>query len=229
MTIVCIRQPGYLPHIGFFKKIQSCDIFVYFDDAQYAIRAWDNRNQIRNNNEKIWITVPVIKPFKLKQNEVLILQNDWQKKHLFMIKSNYDQCTYFDKYWKKLSSIYEKKWEKLIDLNIELIEFFKQELDIQTHTIKSSELNTEGTSSKKLLNICKRLQASKYLSGEMGHEYLDTKMFQINNIDVIYEHFIHPIYNQQSKNFIPNLSILDLLFNEGENSKNIILKSKNIL
>ena len=64
MTLVCVRQPGYLPYIGFFKKIESSDIFVLFDDAQYAIRAWDNRNKIRNKTESIWITVPVIKPFK---------------------------------------------------------------------------------------------------------------------------------------------------------------------
>lgn len=226
--MVCIRQPGYLPYMGFFKKIQSCDTFVYFDDAQYVIRAWDNRNKIRNKDETIWITVPVIKPYKLKLNQVLILQNNWQQKHLMAIKTSYEQCLYFDNYWKEFSFIYKKNWENIVDLNIELIEFFKEQLDINTQTIKSSELNTDGTGSKKLLNICKKLQATAYLSGELGREYLDEKIFEENNIDVVYEHFIHPIYNQNSDTFIPNLSILDLLFNEGANSKNIIQKSQNL-
>ena len=63
MTTICIRQPGYLPNIGFFKKIQSSDVFVYLDDAQYAIRSWDNRNKIRNANKISWLTVPVIHPY----------------------------------------------------------------------------------------------------------------------------------------------------------------------
>ena len=176
----------------------------------------------------MWITVPVIKPYKLKLNEVLIIQNNWQQKHLMTIKTNYENSPYFDDYWKKLSSIYNKNWEKLIDLNIELIKFFMQELDISTQTIKSSDLDADGSSSEKLLNICKKLNATTYLSGEMGLQYMDEKIFKENNVQIIFEHFIHPVYNQNSNSFIPNLSILDLLFNEGNNAQNILQQSKNI-
>jgi len=72
MKLVTIRQPGYLPNIGFFKKIQSSDIFVYLDDAQYAIRSWDNRNKIRNGNKTAWLTVPVVHPYGKKLNQVEI-------------------------------------------------------------------------------------------------------------------------------------------------------------
>ncbi len=72
MTLVTIRQPGFIPYIGFFKKIQTSDIFVYLDDAQYAIRAWDNRNKIRSNGNSCWISVPVIHTFEKKLNDVKI-------------------------------------------------------------------------------------------------------------------------------------------------------------
>ena len=228
MTIVSIRQPGYLPYMGLFKKIDSSDIFVFFDDAQYAIRAWDNRNKILKNNEAVWLSVPVIKPFKKLLNEVEIDLENWNVKHLEAIKNNYKQSPFFDDYWNDFELILSQKWEKLVDLNIALIKHFMKILNITTQTVKSSELNTTGNSSEKLFNICKKLNADRYLSGEMGKEYLNEELFRNGGIDVIYEHFIHPKYSQNSDNFIPNLSIIDLLFNEGKNAELIIKNSKNI-
>lgn len=227
MTLVSIRQPGYIPYMGLFKKIDSSDIFVFFDDAQYAIRAWDNRNKILKNNEAVWLSVPVIKPFKKSLNEVEIDLEKWNFKHLEIIKNNYKQSPFFYDYWNDIELIISQKWEKLVDLNIALIKHFMQVLNITTKTVKSSELNATGNSSEKLFNICKKLNADRYLSGEMGKEYLNEELFRNGGIDVIYEHFIHPKYSQNSDNFISNLSIIDLLFNEGKNAELIIKNSKN--
>ena len=229
MTLVCVRQPGYLPYIGFFKKIESSDIFVLFDDAQYAIRAWDNRNKIRNKTESIWITVPVIKPFKKLLNQVEINGDDWKLKHIELIKSNYSNTKFFKDYWNEFESILFQQQRNLSDLNIALIEHIVQILDIDTKIIRSSELNVSGKSSEKLLNICKKLEASSYLSGIMGTEYLDETIFEKNGIRVIHEKFLHPVYEQSHNSFIPNLSIIDLIFNEGTNAKNILKNVKNIL
>jgi hypothetical protein len=228
MVLIAIRQPGYFPYLGFFKKIQTCDIFVFFDDAQYAIRAWDNRNKIKQDGETMWISVPVSEPFKKKLNEIKIANNEWIPKHILAIKKNYQRAPYFKDYWEDIESILNKKWEKLIDLNLALIEHFIQVLDIKTKIIRSSELDVEGSSSKKLLNICKKINADSYLSGIMGREYLDERIFKKEKINVVYENFIHPKYSQINGEFIPNLAVIDILFNEGENSKTILKKSKNI-
>ena len=229
MTLISIRQPGYFPYMGLFKKIQSSDIFVFFDDVQYAIRSWDNRNKIAHNDGGIWISVPVIKPFKKLLNEVNISSENWSIKHIKMMKDSYQNTPYFDDYWNDIEFILNKKWTKLIDLNLTLIQHFMKILGITTKTVKSSELGVTGNSSQKLLNICKKLNSDCYLSGIMGKEYLDEDLFHNAGIQVIYEKFIHPKYSQISNKFIPNLSIVDLLFNEGENSKSIIENSKNIL
>jgi hypothetical protein len=227
MTIITIRQPGYLPNVGFFKKIQASDIFVYLDDAQYAIRSWDNRNKIRNGNETSWLSVPVIHPHHKKLNEVEIsYTKDWITNHVNLIESNYTKTPYFNNYWKEIKLILEKKWEKLIDLNISLIEYFISVLEINTPRKKSSELEVNEISSKRLLEICKKLNATIYRSGIMGKEYLDEEIFRNESIDVIYENFQHPKYNQLGSGFLSNLSIIDLLFNEGDNSKQILLQSK---
>lgn len=228
MTMVSIRQPGYLPYVGFFKKIQSCDIFVYLDDVQYERGDWDNRNQIKTSDGSLFLTVPIHNKLGQKLKDAKIVStHDWQKKHLEGIKNNYQRCDYFSTYWDDVSSIISNNWEKLIDLNLELIEYFNKKLDLQTKTVRSSSFDISNSGSEKLLKICQKLNASIYLSGELGKNYLDEDLFNQNNIDVIFEKFQHPVYTQRFDDFIPNMTILDLLFNEGENSKKIIQDSKN--
>lgn len=228
MTMISIRQPGYFPYIGFFKKIQSCNIFVYLDDVQYERGDWDNRNKIKTSNGSMWLTVPVYNKSGQKLNEVQIsYDTNWNIKHIKAIELNYQKTLYFSNYWDSLKNILEKKWSKLIELNLALIEYVNQALDINTQTIRSSDLKINSVGSQRLVDICKKLKGSTYLSGEMGKDYLDEKIFHKENIKVIYEKFQHPTYSQIHGSFIPNLSILDLLFNEGEKSKDILLKSKN--
>ncbi len=227
MTTITIRQPGYLPNMGFFKKIQASDIFVYLDDAQYAIRSWDNRNKICNGDKASWLTVPVIHPYGKKLNEVEIsYTKDWNTNHINLIEASYNQTPYFKNYWDEIKSIIEKKWKKIIDLNVALIEHCVSLLDITTERKFSSELKIDEISSKRLLKICKKLNATTYRSGIMGKEYLDEKIFKDESINIIYENFQHPTYNQSGKEFLYNMSIIDLLFNEGDNSKKILLESK---
>ena len=223
-----IRQPGFLPNIGFFKKIQSCDIFVYLDDAQFAIRAWDNRNKIKTKNGSSWITVPVIHPYEQKLNEVRIsYSKNWQEEHVNLIKANYKQAPFFNEYWEKIEFILNKKWEKLIDLNLALIEYFNSVLSLKTKTIRASELEITSNGSKMLLDICKKVQADTYVSGKMGKEYLDESIFQKEGIKISFENFHHPMYKQLYGEFLSNMSIIDLLFNEGDNSRKILQMTKN--
>ncbi len=229
MTKVSIRQPGYLPYLGFFKKIQSSDIFVYLNDVQYERGDWDNRNKIKTSKGITMLTVPVYNKFGQKLNQVNITNiKNWNEKHMKTIQNNYNKAPFFENYWDKIESILSKKWEKLIELNISLLEYFYSELNLTTKTIFSSDLNIKSTKSQRLLDICKSLNATTYISGEIGKTYLDEEIFTNSGIQVIYEKFQHPTYNQIHGDFIPNLSIIDLLFNEGENSKKILSQSINL-
>lgn len=228
MVILSIRQPGYLPYMGFFKKIESSDIFVFLDDVQYVRGEWENRNKIRTSDGLMWLTVPILNKFGEKLNKVKIDNSkNWSKKHLTSIKINYNKSKYFDKYFSEIESILEKKWIKLIDLNLCLIDYFLKELKIHTKCIRSSDLHVESTKSLRLLDICKKLGATTYLSGTLGVDYLDEKIFRDHGLSVIFENFKHPTYRQIYDEFIPNVSIIDLLFNEGDNARKIIQNSKN--
>ena len=229
MTNIIIRQPGYLPNLGFFKKIQSCDTFVFLDDIQFVKDRFDNRNRIRTKDGVSWLTVPIKRPvFKKNLNEILI-SNDlhWQLDHLNIIEEAYGKTPFFNTYWSSLQKILDKKWTSLIELNLELIQYFMSTLNLATPTILSSTLKKSLDRSQRLLDICNHLNASCYISGISGKDYLDEKIFHNSGIKVVYENFQHPVYNQIHGNFIENLSIVDLLFNQGENSQKILIDTKN--
>ena len=139
MTNVIIRQPGYLPNLGFFKKIQSCNTFVFLDDVQFEKDRFDNRNRIRTKEGTIWLTVPIKRPvFKKNLNEILISNDiDWRRNHLNIIEEAYHQAPFFTTYWDSLRKILDTNWTKLIDLNIELIRYFMSALNLMTYTVNS--------------------------------------------------------------------------------------------
>ena len=230
MKNIMIRQPGYMPNIGFFKKIQSSDMFVFLTDVQFSKDSFDNRNQIKSKNNSEWITVPLKRPvFKKKLNEVLIsYSTDWISEHSNKILENYRFTPYFLSYWYEIKKILNKKFELLIDLNFELIRYFIKILDIDTPTIESSQLFITKTKTERLIEICSQLEATCYISGIGGKNYIRESFFKDSKIELIYENFIHPEYNQLYGNFIKNMSIIDLLFNEGPNSKKILHECINL-
>ena len=97
-----------------------------------------------------------------------------------------------------------------------------KELDINTEIIMSSSISVNGTGSEKIFNLCKHMNADTYLSGISGKDYLDTEKFLNNNIKISYQEFYHPIYNQGSNEFIPQISSIESLFLMGNNAKNLI-------
>lgn len=228
MTTISIHQPGYHPWLGFFKKIMSCDLFVFLDDVQYEKNGWHNRNKIKTSYTDMWLTVPVKSSYGTNLNEIKIdNSNNWIQKHKKSIQLNYAKTPYFQKFWEFFDLIYEKKYELLIDVNIDVINSILKILKINTKTIFSSDLNISQTKSDRILEICKTLGADKYLSGSLGKGYLKSEDFSKSKIEILFQNFNHPIYTQIYPPFLPNMATIDLIFNEGEKSKEILNSAKN--
>ena len=226
--IVSIHQPNYIPWIGFFHKLLLSDTYIVFDDVQFPRgKDYANRNQIKTNNGKMWLTASVLGKKDLKPwNQIEINNNGWKEKHLKNIKSFYQKSPYFEQYYPVLEKVYEQDHKLLIDLNIDLIISIlicigKHDLNM----VLSSNIKTELTGLDKILYILKNQKATKYISGdgEGSKRYIDEQLFKDNNIELIWQEYKHPTYKQLHGEFIPYLSILDLLFNEGPNTKEIIL------
>ena len=224
MKTIMIRQPGYMPNIGFFKKIEYSDIFVFLDDTQFSKDSFDNRNKIKTKSNSKWIRVPLKRPvFRKKLNQVMIsYDTDWIKSHSELIYQNYKDAPYFSSYWNEIKKILDQKSNLLIDLNLNLISYFLKILQINTTTIKSSELKITKTKTQRLVDICAQLNASCYISGIGEKNYVDESLFKNSDIKLTYENSIHPNYNQIHGNFMKNMSIIDLIFNEGEKSLSIV-------
>lgn len=228
MKTISILQPSYIPWLGYFEQIAKSDIFIFYDDVQYTKNDWRNRNKIKTSNGWEWMTIPIKSKgkFKEKINEVDVCGINWTKKHFRTLFINYSKSPFFNTYKDKFKEFYNKKWIKLSDMNIELIKMICGIIGIERKFFCSSKLGISGKRSERLLNICKNFNGDIYYSGNAAKNYLDTKLFKQNKIKVVFQDYQHPIYPQLYGNFISHLSILDLLFNCGPNSLNVIRAKK---
>lgn len=228
MTKIAIHQPMYLPYPGVFNKIKNMDIFVFLDDAQYSDGYYYNRNRIKTPKGALMLTVPVKKSSGEKLNEIKIENNIfWQKKHMKSLVAYYEKSDHFNDYRDFFEEVYNTntKWEKLHDLNMKIMVCLMEQLDIDTQFYFSSVLlknypPMKGT--QRLVEICKELDAELYLSGISGRDYLDKRFFEENNIKLEFQNYIPKEYKQMYGDFIPNLSVIDLLFNLGDKARNFI-------
>lgn len=222
------HQPNYLPYLGFFHKIAHSDIFALVDNTQYVKRGkfgWINRNRIRTKDGWMWLTVPVLVKGKYDQiiSDVKI-NNDlnWGRKHLNALIYNYQKAPYFKKYILFFQGIYKRRWGSLNNLNETIIRYLIKTLGIKVKIVKSSSMKIKGKGQGLIVNMCRAQGVDTYLSGIHGRDYINEKKMP-KDIRVIYQKFTHPKYNQQFPGFIEGLSVVDLLFNYGPKSLDLIL------
>ncbi|MFZ3091850.1 MAG: WbqC family protein [Nitrospirota bacterium] len=226
-----ILQPGYLPWLGFFEQVHKSDIFVIYDDVQYDKEGWRNRNRIKTANGIQWLTIPVIVKFDahLLITEVMIdNKKNWGGKHFSSIQQNYSKAAYFKKYIDIFEKAYSKEWQYLVDIDIHFILELSEALGIDcSKIVRSSTLGVSGDKSERLINICKLFKADTFYEGAAGKNYIDEDYFESHGIKIEYQDYKHPVYKQLYGDFVPYLSVIDLLFNHGDESLAILL-NKNL-
>lgn len=234
MKRIAIMQPGYLPWLGFFELMASSDILVIYDDVQFVKHSWQNRNRIKNVGGAQFLTIPVLIRGKNrpKINEVLIAEDVlWRRKHLKSISYNYCKAKYFDEIFPIIEKGLQLKTNKLLDINMFFIREIAKYLNINTQIALSSDFGiTAGGTVERVINICKYFNATHFYNGPKGKElYKDEKEdFAKQGIVLEIQEYQHPEYPQLFGEFIPYLSVIDLLFNRGKHSLEIILSGKNI-
>lgn len=226
---VIIHQPQFFPYPGFFHKLSLADKYVILDNTQYDKR-YTNRNKIAANSNPIWLTVPINKKHKFLPNNQVKINNEieWQKDHWKKIYHSYKNTEFFDKYSEYLKDLFSKKWDLLLELNFETLKKTLEWLGIEIEIIKESDLKINSTSTQRLVDICKQVDADTYISGRglPNKKYMEEDLFKNKDIKLEFQNYSSVVYKQKNvESFIPNLSILDLLFNCGDNSLGLILNS----
>ena len=223
--IISGHQPNYLPWLGYFHKMLSCDLFVILDDVPHSKGAITNKNVIKSSEGPRLLSVPLARKKALIKDVILINESNWHKKHWSSLQTCYARASYWKDYKKLFLPIYEEPGEKLANLNLRLINVIRELLDIRTPMVRSSEIpGLTGKKGTRIINICKYFGADVCLSGVGARTYNDDEEFAKNNLRLVYQEFEHPVYPQLWGDFIPNLSAIDLLFNCGPNSKNYLSK-----
>ncbi len=224
--ILTAHQPVYLPWLGLFHKIALSDAFCYFNDVQYQIKDYNNRSKIKIGDGGTWLTVPVLnKGYREKKIREIEINNSigWRKKHWKSIYLNYKKAPFFDKYAPYLEGVYKSDWQYLSDLNESMLKWFLTMLGIKVDYFRASELNFQGYKSELVLDMCKKLKADTYIFGALGRDYAEARKFAQAGIKIYFQDYKHPEYKQAGKDFLPYMSIIDLLFNEGDKSLEILM------
>ena len=215
-----------MPWKGYFELINYADEFYFHDDVKYTKNDWRNRNQIFLNYKKKWITIPCGVKGNRKINEVFIADHKWKKKHFNMIYEAYRSSEYYKDYIEFFHNFYlENKLDNLSQINKFLIKYIsKKILNIDTKFFDVEDLNISSKKQDRVFDICKKVGANIYISGPNGKNYLKEKDFDNQEIRLEYFNYGPYLkYNQFSNKFNDTISILDLIFHCGPNSKDYIL------
>ena len=224
--ILTAHQPVYLPGLGLFHKIGLADVFCIFDIVQYQKKDYNNRNRIKTHTGPIWLSVPVGSKDHLDKLicDVKIVHDGWNKKHARSIRLNYQKAPYFSRYIDAIEEhLLTKRYEFLTDMNSELLKLFLSLLDINVAIVKASDFDFRGQKSDLVLDMCLKLKAQKYIFGEQGKNYADAGAFASAGVEIYFQKYVHPMYKQINGAFVPYMSVVDLLFNVGPDSRNVIM------
>jgi len=221
---VAIHQPQYFPWPGYFEKILNSDVFIFLDDVQYQKNGLQNRNRIKSPTGEAWLTLPVQNSLGTNIKDITIVNRLVKLKNLKTLQTNYAKANFFHLLFPKLQAILDSDCLHLSRISIDIILFMLKHLGYKGRTLLSSELNSEGEGKQKIVNLCKEVKATHYLSGVGGLNYLDRKPFSESDIEVIFQQYKSQEYRQcfPKIGFIPGLSAIDLLFNEGQHAEKII-------
>lgn len=224
MTIVCIHQPDFVPHLGFFHRLLLADHFILLDDVKFIKDGWQHRDRIKSRNGSTWLTLSVRKGSHHQHiNEVVMAEgNKWIDHNLNLLHECYSKAKYFPEVFPQVESIYRGDHRRMIDFNCALLDLAMGYFDISIPITRASEYGIATTSSTRLLALVQAKQGDTYYSGTGSRDYLDEEIFRAAGVRVIWQDFTHPVYPQLHGDFEPMLSCLDVLFNCGREAAGVL-------
>lgn len=221
-VVVAIHQPNYIPWLGYFFKIAHAEKFVFLDTVKVSTPGFVNRNSIKTRSGAEWLTIPVLHTGRSSQL-IAEVETDrvqpWRRRHLMALRSNYGKAPYFKETFALLELHYKEGFgsaSSLAGFNIGLIRAIAGHLNLSTQFLRASDLrNIYGQKTDLICDICLVVGGTSYLAGTGAKSYQEDVKLQEVGITPLYSTFSSPTYLQRFGEFIPNLSIVDVLMNCG--------------
>jgi hypothetical protein len=231
--ILSVMQPAYLPWLGYFHRVAMSDIHIVLDHVEIDKNSktkFANRNKVRTKDGWTWLTVPL----KTKGNfgrlflNALEIDNtsSWTRKHWETIRHNYGRSPYFAEHVPYFEWVFHRTWHQVVDLTRAITRYLLDTLGIKTPLLFSSEMKIEGEKDELILNLCRAVGATVYISGPLGRNYLREELFRAAGIRILYHGYKHPTYPQTYSGFEAYMAVIDLLFNCGPKSLKIIVQDQ---
>lgn len=227
---MAIHQPNYLPWLGYFHKILTCNVFVFLDHAQLPMgRSYVQRVQILHRGQPYWLTVPLQKKgkqFQTIKEAQCVSDQDWRRDHLKTIEITYQHHPFYGEILLELQDVFFNAGQHIAEMNIELITRLATKLGAACMFVRSSDLNVAAYHKSVLLaEIVKAVGGTHYLHGGGGSNYQERKEFDERGIVLMNQHVENLTYRQWGMDaFVGGLSIVDCLFNLGyDETRNLLL------
>lgn len=233
-VVVASHQPNYIPWLGYFFKMSRADRFVFVDMVIYPGRSYINRNYIKTASGPRWLTIPVITTGRtgqlIRQVETDNLQG-WTDSHLKTLQLNYRRASHFDEVYALLEPLYGQvngERSSLSEFNIGLIRAIAAYLGLHPEWLLASELNVSGAKTDLVVEVCSAAGGTTYLAGQGAKAYLEEDKLQDAGLALHYSAFEQNTYPQLFGEFVPNLSIIDVLMNCGRSGTRRLLNLEDV-
>jgi WbqC-like protein family len=217
---IAILQSNYIPWKGYFDLIAAVDEFIIYDDVQFTKNDWRNRNKIKSPRGLEWLSIPVGQNISRRICDVELPTTDWRQQHWNKLHDAYRTCSYYTEVETLLGPFYQSaRIGTLTELNRGLIEAICGYMGIATKISYSWDYPSGVGKTERLVDLCRQTEASEYISGPAAKAYLDESLFASNGIDVRwFDYSGYPEYTQLFGEFEHGVTVLDLLFNCGNES-----------
>lgn len=224
---IAIMQPYVLPYIGYFQLINAVDKFVIYDDVNFIKKGWINRNNFLSNGKIHRFTIPLVNASqnRLIKDTYISKNNEWEADLLDTISNSYRKAPYFDVVFSVIKQILTHYEDNISNYNYNAMVLISKYLEIKTKFLFSSELNKDNLlkGSTKILDICKVLNATDYINPIGGLDLYSKENFLKEKIELKFLKSNVIAYKQFGDEFVPWLSIIDILmFNSKTEVKKLL-------
>ena len=221
-----VHHPVLFPWPGLYHKASVVDVLVLLDEVQFPRGFnWINHNRIKSPQGVEWLVAPVLRKGMglAKINEVRCLsERRWPYKQTETIRHCYSLSPFFDEHFAFIKRIYSNIPNKLLDFNLQTIDYGFRIFGLRKNWLLLSDLNVKGGGSKLIVSIAKALNADTFVAPAAGKRHYDTHLMEDSGLKIRWLRFNSPIYPQLWGNFKKDLSYLDIIFNYGPYAWNIV-------
>jgi hypothetical protein len=224
VVTAAIHQPHYLPYPGLIDKIARSDVFIWLDDAQFSRGGWHNRNRVKTAQGALTLTVPITRRPPTSLSSAPIAGQGWRRRHHTTLAQAYAHAPHVEAVLSLAEELYATAHPTLGELNLRCCRLLTEAMGITTPQILASSLGpTRRSRTDRLVELCRRVGADTYLAGDGSAVYLDTAAFD-GSVRLQWQHYRAPSYRQQHPRagFLPDLSVIDLIANTGEQALRIL-------